>query len=84
MEFCEVDVSGDIGLLLIFLLVLQFLVVLLLTVILLRLLLSPLVHVEVLLLVVVVGNGALAATGLKGEDLPSHLEGKATVLRRDE
>lgn len=80
----QIEIGGDIGLLFFLLFILQLLIVLFLAVFLLRLSLATLMHIEIVRLIVVIRNGSFTTPGLEGKDFSAHLEGKSTVLRRDE
>jgi hypothetical protein len=78
MKIAEIDVCGNVCLLL-FLFILELLVVLLLAILFLLHFLAPLVDVEVLVFIVIIRNGALSPMRIKSENLSAHLEGKPAM-----
>ena len=82
MKVVEIGVVGDVRLLLL-LFILELLVVLLLAILFLLHFLAPLMHVEVLVFIVIIRNGALSSMRIKSENLSAHLEGKPAMERSD-
>lgn len=82
MKVVEIGVGGDVRLLLL-LFILELLVVLLLAILFLLHFLAPLMHVEVLVFIVIIRNGALSSMRIKSENFSAHLEGKPAMERSD-